>query len=249
MERIAVLSDVHGNLTAYEAVLADIDARGITRVINLGDQIGKGPRGSACVALTQQRCEATVQVNWEAFLTDGQQLSPLAEWARDDVTPDQLAWLGVLPFCHDLELGGRRIRLLHASATSVFTRVSDNHTWEQFHGMFAATGATGPGPLPDVVGCGGIHGTDLQGDENRTLFNVGSVGNPLDATTASYAVLEGIVDSTAAAPFGIQFVRVPYDIEAEIAAATDLGMPELDEYAVELREGIYRGVHRTRQPS
>lgn len=106
-----------------------------------------------------------------------------------------------------------------------------------------------PTPLPDVVGCGDIHGTYLQGDENRTLFNVGSVGNPLDATTASYAVLEGIVDSTAAAPFGIQFVRVPYDIEAEIAAATDLGMPELDEYAVELREGIYRGVHRTRQPS
>ncbi len=49
--RIAVLSDVHGNLTAFEAVLADIEARGITRVFNLGDVVGKGPRGSEAIAL------------------------------------------------------------------------------------------------------------------------------------------------------------------------------------------------------
>ncbi len=45
LDRVAVVSDVHGNVTAYEAVLADIDARGITRVVNLGDVVGKGPRG------------------------------------------------------------------------------------------------------------------------------------------------------------------------------------------------------------
>lgn len=45
LDRVAVVSDVHGNLTAFEAVLADIDARGITRVVNLGDVVGKGPRG------------------------------------------------------------------------------------------------------------------------------------------------------------------------------------------------------------
>ena len=46
LERIALISDVHGNLTALQAVLADIDARGITRIFNLGDYVGKGPRGS-----------------------------------------------------------------------------------------------------------------------------------------------------------------------------------------------------------
>ena len=53
VERIAVLSDVHGNLTAFEAVLRDVDARGITTVLNLGDVVGKGPRGSAAVALSR----------------------------------------------------------------------------------------------------------------------------------------------------------------------------------------------------
>ena len=40
-ERVGLISDVHGNLTALEAVLADIDARGITRIFNLGDDVGK----------------------------------------------------------------------------------------------------------------------------------------------------------------------------------------------------------------
>ena len=64
LERIARISDVHGNLTAYRAVLADIASRGITRVINLGDIVGKGPRGAECTALTRARCEATVRGNW-----------------------------------------------------------------------------------------------------------------------------------------------------------------------------------------
>ena len=72
------------------------------------------------------------------------------------------------------------------------------------------------------------------------MLNVGSVGNPLDETTAAYVILEGVVGGTAADPFGIQFVRVPYDIEAEIAVATSLGMPELEEYAIELRTSVFR---------
>jgi predicted phosphodiesterase len=44
LDRIALISDVHGNLTALEAVLADIASRGIERVFNLGDYVGKGPR-------------------------------------------------------------------------------------------------------------------------------------------------------------------------------------------------------------
>lgn len=239
LDRVAVLSDVHGNLTAYEAVLADIDARGITRVVNLGDTVGKGPRGSACVALTQQRCEATVQGNWEVFLTGADYEGP-ALWWRDELDPQQQRWLAGLPFHHDLVLSGRRVRMLHASPQGVFNRVSYRHTPEQYAGMFLNTEHTGDGPAPSCVLYGDIHGTYLEGDDNQTLVNVGSVGNPLDATTASYVVLEGVADSMAPAPFGVQFVRVPFDTEAEIAVAEASGMPEAREYAVELRTGLYR---------
>ncbi len=68
LDRIAVISDVHGNVTALEAVLADIEARGITRVLNLGDVVGKGPRGSEAIKLTRETCEVTVRGNWDTFI-------------------------------------------------------------------------------------------------------------------------------------------------------------------------------------
>jgi protein phosphatase len=242
LERVAVVSDVHGNLTAFQAVLADIDARGITRIVNLGDIVGKGPRGAECVRLTRDRCEATVRGNWEAFLSTG--ADGPAAWWWDELEPDQQGWLAALPFHHDLVLSGRRVRMLHASPQGVFSRVSYRHTPEQYAGMFVNTEHTGAGPEPTCVLYGDIHGTYLEGDDNQTLVNVGSVGNPLDATTASYVVLEGVADSAEPGAFGIQFVRVPFHTEAEIEVAFASGMPEAQEYAVELRTGLYRGYQK-----
>ena len=69
-ERIALISDVHGNLTALEAVLADIEGRGIKRIFNLGDYVGKGPRGQEVVDRCRERCEVNILGNWDDFLPD-----------------------------------------------------------------------------------------------------------------------------------------------------------------------------------
>ena len=108
--------------------------------------------------------------------------------------------------------------------------------------MFRATAMTGDGPEPTVVGYGDIHDAYLESRDGRTLFNTGSVGNPLDEPTPVYAILEGVPGSPDPAPFSLQHVRVPYDAEAEIAVAYDLGMPEADAWAGELRTGVYRGL-------
>ncbi|WP_240796007.1 metallophosphoesterase [Yimella sp. RIT 621] len=68
MGRIASISDVHGNLTALEAVLAEIGAPGITCIFNLGDYVGKGPRGREVIDLCRERCVVHVQGNWDDFL-------------------------------------------------------------------------------------------------------------------------------------------------------------------------------------
>ncbi|WP_370639643.1 metallophosphoesterase [Allobranchiibius sp. GilTou73] len=112
----------------------------------------------------------------------------------------------------------------------------------EFDGMFAATALTGSGPVPTVVGYGDIHDAYLSVRDGRTLFNVGSVGNALDEPIPSYAVLEGAVGSDVPGPFGLQFVRVPYDVEAEIQVAVDAGMPGLSFWATELRTGVYRSL-------
>ena len=242
LERIAVISDVHGNLTALEAVVADIRARGIERILNLGDNAGKGPRGQATVDRCREVCAVNVRGNWDDFLPGmPDDASPGMVWWRDELRPDQHEWLLNLPLSHDLLVSGRHIRLFHASATSVHTRVLREHTLEEFGGMFAATELTGSAPEPTVVGYGDIHQAYVEVRRGRTLFNVGSVGNPIDEPTSSYGILEGVLDEPGRAPFGFELVRVPYDVEAEIAVATELGMPELEPYAVELRTALYRG--------
>ncbi|MFC8600533.1 metallophosphoesterase family protein [Isoptericola sp. NPDC057191] len=250
LEHLAVISDVHGNLGALEAVLADIAARGITRVINLGDDAGKGPRGSAVVDRLREVCEADVRGNWDDFLPgapdDG---SPELAWWRDELRPDQREWLAAKPLSHDLLLSGRAVRLFHASATSVHTRVRRYHSRDDFHGMFATTDLTGPGPEPTTVGYGDIHQAFVDVHGGRTLFNAGSVGNPIDEPTPVYAILEGVPGSTEPAPFGIQHVRVPYDVEAELAVARTLGMPGYEPWARELRTGVYRGLAVSSPPA
>jgi predicted phosphodiesterase len=243
MDRIALISDVHGNLTALDAVLDDIESRGIDRIISLGDLVGKGPRGSAVVDRCGEVCDVNIRGNWDDHLPVWSDES-VAEmvWWRDELRRDQRDWLTSLPLSSDLLVSGRRIRVFHASATSPHVRVRAHHTAEEFDGMFVNTSMTGDGPEPSVVGYGDIHDAFVEVERGRTLFNVGSVGNPLDEPVPSYAILEGVVDEPDPAPFGLQLVRVPYDIEAEIAAATRLGMPELRPYAVELRTAVYRGL-------
>jgi hypothetical protein len=163
-------------------------------------------------------------------------------WWRDELRAGQRDWFGTLPLSHDLLLSGRRVRLFHASAGSVHTKVHFHHTPEEFAGMFATTDLTGPGPEPTVVGYGDVHDAYVETFRGRTLFNTGSVGNPLDEPTPVYAILEGVPDSPDPAAFSLQHVRVPYDVEAEIAVAYDLGMPEADAWAGELRTGVYRGL-------
>ncbi len=240
-ERVAILSDIHGNLTALEAVLSHIASSGITRIFNLGDLVGKGPRSAAVVDRCRQTCEITVQGNWDHMVAqDEADAQPVLQWHRAQLGPNRLAYLAGLPGCHDFVLSGRRVRLFHASQVGVYHRVHATAR-EDHRAMFGNTAFTGSGPEPDIVGYGDIHCAYMQSFEHRTLFNSGSVGNPLDAPLACYAVLEGWFGMASERPWSLRFVRVPYDIEAEIAVAGAAGMPALDHYANELRTAVYRG--------
>ncbi|HET6292437.1 MAG TPA: metallophosphoesterase family protein [Kribbella sp.] len=250
LQRIALISDVHGNLTALEAVLADIEARGITRIFNLGDYVGKGPRGQQVVDRCREVCEVNILGNWDDFLPDPDREhdSDGMRWWKKELREDQWTWLRNLPFSHDFVLSGRRIRLFHASATTVHRRVRFDHDEQEFLGMFANTEATGDGPIPTVVGYADIHEPFYEADLGRTLFNTGSVGNSLGDPTPVYVILEGIPDSLTDGPFAIQFVRVPYDTAAELDVARALGMPELPAYESELLHGTYRGNFYANEP-
>lgn len=244
MDRVAVISDIHGNIPALEAVLQDINSRHADKIICLGDLVGKGPYPDIAVDIIREKCDIVLMGNWDDMVTRPSDKELIA-WARSRIGAERIDYLKSLPFSTDFLLSGRLVRLLHASPQSVHHRVFWGNPIEKLHGMFDNTPMTGGGDRrPDIVGYGDIHGAYIMNFEeigNRVLFNVGSVGNSLDSTLASYAIVEGNYGQQEQSSFSINFVRVPYDIELSIEQATKSGMPGLEPYIVELRTARYRG--------
>jgi protein phosphatase len=240
MDRIAVISDIHGNIPALEATLHDIQRRNIRRIFCLGDLVGKGPHSDQAVDICRDVCEITIRGNWDDFIhmaTD----NPTLQWHQQRLGSTRLEYLASLPNTLEFAMSGKRVRLFHASQQGIYHRVHMNDSLDNHLAMFTNTAFTGHALVPDVVGYADIHSAYIKSFQNRILFNVGSVGNPLDVTQASYAILEGTYESRLDDSFSIQLVRVPYDIEHAIRQAEAAQMPELQAYADELRTGRYRG--------
>ena len=246
MEKIAIISDIHGNIPALESVLADINSRHIKRIYCLGDLVGKGPQSSMAIQMIQKHCEKVVRGNWDDFFPKPQE-SDTIKWHQNQLTKKQMNDLEELPFSAEFMMSGKLVRMFHASPRSVYERIQPWDSLDRRLSMFENTELTeniAGKREPDVVLYGDIHNAYQQTINGKTLCNVGSVGNPLDLTQASYVVLEGEYNQSENRVFSIQLIRVPYDIEASIHIATEMGMPELGEYIKELKTAKYRGVKK-----
>ncbi|MBY0122208.1 metallophosphoesterase [Bacillus sp. S/N-304-OC-R1] len=245
MGSIAVISDIHGNITALEAVLDDIKARGIDTIFCLGDLVGKGPNSQRAVERIRDICEVVVLGNWDDFIQKPAEIEEV-NWYKAQLSKGSLDYLSTLPFHHDFYMSGKYVRLFHASAKSVYHRVVPmRDSYEEKLAMFDNTEKiTHQGILPDVVGYGDIHAALIEPVRpQKILFNAGSVGNSLDIPQATYTILHGEYLSAKPSPFSIEIIRIPYDIEKEIAIAKEMGLPNLEAYALELREAKYRGAY------
>jgi protein phosphatase len=247
MEAIALISDVHGNIPALEAVLKNIRSRGIKRIFCLGDLVGKGPEPCETIDICRETCEKVVMGNWDYIVagkhipqTPPEKILVIFDWYRARVGIERADYLEHLPGVLDFFMSGRRVRLVHASPQGVFHRVFHNDSTEKHLAMFENTDFTGNGFTPDIVGYADIHFAYQTAYGNRMLFNVGSVGNPLDQPLACYWIMEGNYGSEATAPFSLSLVRLPYDIDLAVRRAYDSGMPEIKQWEDELRTARYR---------
>ncbi|GMK41283.1 serine/threonine protein phosphatase [Paenibacillus sp. CCS19] len=240
MDRIAVISDIHGNLPALQAVLEDINARHVAMVYCLGDLIGKGPSSDLVVDLVQRTCDKVIKGNWDDFVSKPSEFEAV-HWHQAKLGPERLTFLSQLPFGIEWYMSGRLIRLFHASPRSEYERIQPWDPEERRMSLFESSEHYEQQAPADVAGYGDVHNAYVQNFAGRTLFNAGSVGNPLEIPQASYAILEGRLNSKELAAFSIQLVRVHYDIELAIKQAVDEGMPDLEAYVQELRTAQYRG--------
>jgi protein phosphatase len=232
MEKIAIISDIHGNVPALETVLKDIKDRGIKRIFCLGDLVGKGPDSDKATDICREICEVILLGNWDYFLA-GDKVYPLWRWYCEQLGKKRLNYLRNLPPVFNFYISGRKVRLYHASHIGVAHRVNKHDPEDKKLAMFANTKFTGDGFIPDIVGYGDIHQTYKKNFSDKILFNAGSVGNPLDEPTAAYVIMEGNYGDNKPGGFSIQIIRLPYDVELAIKQARESGMPKIEFQAYE----------------
>ena len=235
MERAAIITDIHANLPALEAVLEAVERRGVDAVYCGGDLVGYGPHPNEVCALIEERGVPTIYGNYDYAI--GRDLDDCGcayrdqhdrelgrrsiEWtlARTDERSKQ--FMRGLPFDLSIELGNRRVRLVHGSPRKVNEYLFEDKPARTFERIAAGADC-------DVLVFGHTHRPWIREYGGVLFVNCGSVGKPKDGDPrAAFALLELEGDRVVA-----EIERVDYDAEAvgrEVAAA---GLP--GEYADKL---------------
>ena len=245
--RYALISDVHANLPALDAVLADIDARGdVDAIYHLGDLVGYSSQPNEVVARLRERAIAGIAGNYDSTVaadyrhcgckSENARQEELAhvsyEYTRGAVTPETKRFLAGLPFSLDLRpLGGHapgpRLVLVHGTPTLNTVYFTEDRT-DDFCRKMAATVGLRAG---DALAFGHTHRPWHRAVDGVNFVNTGSVGRPKDGDwRAGYVLL----DLGASEP-RVELVRVAYDVEATVAGVRSAGLPE--EFAEFLRTG------------
>ena len=244
--RIALISDIHGNREALQAVLDDAAARGIGHYVVLGDIVGYGPDPDWCVTRIRQLEAAgavVIQGNHDAAI-DGsaRDMNPVAraaiDWTRPRLSPDQRAWLAALP----LSATSGDILFVHASAHSPGDWIyitSERGAMASFRSSDARLIFCGHVHVPALYSYdlgGHTHGHQVKPgapvpllSSRRWLSVAGSVGQPRDGSPAAGWLIYD-TDSRE-----LTFRRPPYDTSVTAAKIRAAGLP--DALAERLPEG------------
>lgn len=238
--RIAVISDIHGNLAALEAVVDDFKARRADKVVVLGDVAFGGPRSRECLEFVLDlQPAAFILGNTDEWLTAGlpparEPESKAARRAQDVHTwtveqlGDALSVMTSWSFSYETEVGEERALFFHATPASNTESVPLSSPDEVLEEHFRH-------PHANVFVGGHVHVPGVRRlSQRRLVINAGSVGLPFDGDwRASYAILEGDGQRTS-----VNLIRVPYDIDRTVRDARDTGMPWPDEYIAALQQGL-----------
>jgi len=234
--RAAVISDVHSNQPALEAVLEAIDEAGVEEVWCLGDVVGYGAQPDACADLIQQRCDVCLAGNHDLATLGELDISTFSdtaaaavEWTRENASP------ATLEFLRGLAPAGDRagVGLFHASPSDPI--------WEYVLSIDQAeAGLNAQGQRVGLIGhshislffsrADGAKAGDAQGAQagdgavlslgsGEWLLNPGSVGQPRDGDPRA-AWLELDTEEWAA-----RYHRVPYDVATAAETILVAGLP------------------------
>jgi diadenosine tetraphosphatase ApaH/serine/threonine PP2A family protein phosphatase len=234
--RIAVLSDVHANLAALEAVLADLPV--VDEAWVLGDTVGYGPQPNEVIATLQAMGARSVLGNHDGAAigtVDPAYFNPDAraaiEWTAGAIDANARSYLGTLP---EVRRDGDLMAVHGSPRDPIWEYITSSSiaaaNFDSFDSRLCLFGHT---HLPvayrliegAVQAVPGMPGEAVELGADRALLNPGSVGQPRDGLPdAAYAILE-LADGGDGAGGSIAFHRVRYDIDRTQRLMRDLGLP------------------------
>lgn len=238
-DKIALLADVHGNVAALSAVIADVQAQAVDRYVIVGDSVTNGPRPNETLDWVQALDAPAIIGNNDLEVING--TDPAASWARQRLDKLRIAYLRALPLTYQVTPPGDRapcddLLVVHASPRSCndllilelhplgtsFTRATPADEAEV---MLAGAEA-------NLVVYGHIHYASKGCVNGQRLVSVGSVGFPFDGDTrAAYALA-----SWDGCGWYIEHRRVVYDHKAVAEDIEHSGQPFPERYAKMIRE-------------
>lgn len=242
--RIAVISDIHGNCVALDAVLADQRARALDQVVCLGDAIQGGPQPAETVARLRELACPVVMGNADAWLLTGRDTSPsetiterqraVREWSLARLTDADRAFIAAFAPTVTRDLGGgRRLRCFHGSPSSFDDIILPETAHDEALRLLGLDGDADT-RNGDILAGGHTHTQQIRRLGGGFFFNPGSVGlsyshhQPTGVFRADpwadYAILtveggegEGEREGDGRA-VALEFRRVPFDREALLRA-------------------------------
>jgi predicted phosphodiesterase len=209
--RTAVISDIHGNLMALDAVLTDISKQDVDEIWCAGDIAWGGPWPHECIERVRSEGWTTVRGNTDVWVT-GDPQTITDEAMREElraiadghgITEDEATWLLALPVGHS---GPGSVLMVHGTPESPFEGPMPDAPPAEFQPYEGRAG---------LVIYGHVHKAFVRRLADGTIVcNAGSVGLPMDGETASYVLLDHIGSDLA-----IRHRRIEFDRRAVLAQA------------------------------
>lgn len=236
--KVAVISDIHGNYTALNAVVNDMSMKGIDKVIILGDLVAKGPNPNEVVELiktldtvaiikgnTDLWVDADIS-KWKPKNINELIIESRIKFLKDELTIDNLNFIKALAESAIINIENREILCVHGSPLGIADELTPNMDEEKFINTIKDVDS-------DIILTGHTHIAYKKYIQNQTIINPGSVGlcDRDDDTRASYGILE--IDNK---EVSFDIVKVDYRVEDEIALAVDKSFGYVQEYKMSLVE-------------
>jgi len=228
--KLALIADVHSNLEAFNAVLANIKRQRIKNILCIGDIVGYGADPNKCCDIIKEKKIICVQGNHDLNSVDlkklewyNQYAAAALRWTNKQLTDENKDFLKKLPKMNSVKTEGRTILLVHGSLSDPLYGYVYPKTPEDMLNDLALRSKS------DVLAMGHTHLPMVRRLRNGIIINPGAIGQPRDnIPDARYAVLDTVT-------MGVSIIRVKYDIDSAARKIITAGLPRY------LADRLYQG--------